>query len=253
MAITIDDFSKIWASTSPLTPYEFSEDNYKSGWNFVGGTPPSRQMWDFLQKNNDEKMQYLANNYLPLSGGTMSGNLFGSTELFIIGNSAPNTDAYTGLYGANSYNNGASVFVYGKDNSTGGGRFDVHAFDGTNRSILIGTPSGSLSWNGKEVDRVNASGTGYIRYENGWQLCYQTVIVPANTTNGVKIFTYPMPFVSGTSIQATPLGVADSKLITLVSALSRSSTEFQIQVATPTNTVPTYDTYVYVLSVGSWK
>lgn len=60
MAITIDDFDKIWASTSPLTPYEFSESNYKQGWNFVGATPPSRQMWDFLQKNNDEKMQYLA-------------------------------------------------------------------------------------------------------------------------------------------------------------------------------------------------
>ena len=59
MAITIDDFSKIWASTSPLTPYEFSEKNYKEGWNFVGATPPSRQMWDSIQKTNDEKTQWL--------------------------------------------------------------------------------------------------------------------------------------------------------------------------------------------------
>ena len=78
MAITTDDFNKIWASTSPLTPYEFSESNYKEGWNFVGGTPPSRQMWDFLQKNNDEKMQYLADNYLPLSGGKMTGAIEGN-------------------------------------------------------------------------------------------------------------------------------------------------------------------------------
>lgn len=56
------DFDKIWASTSPLTPYSFTEANYKSGWNFIGATPPSRQMWDFLQKNNDEKAQYLFNN-----------------------------------------------------------------------------------------------------------------------------------------------------------------------------------------------
>lgn len=62
MAITTDDFDKVWASTSPLTPYEFSESNYKEGWNFVGATPPSRQMWDFLQKNNDEKMKFLLNN-----------------------------------------------------------------------------------------------------------------------------------------------------------------------------------------------
>lgn len=81
MAITIDDFSKIWASTSPLTPYSFSDDNYKQGWNFVGSTPPSRQMWDFLQKQNDEKLKYLLDNfndYLPLSGGTMTGAIEGN-------------------------------------------------------------------------------------------------------------------------------------------------------------------------------
>lgn len=61
MAITTDDFNKIWASTSPLTPYSFSASQYKEGWNFIGSTPPSRQMWDYLQKNNDEKMQYLLN------------------------------------------------------------------------------------------------------------------------------------------------------------------------------------------------
>ena len=59
MAFTTDDFNKVWASTSPLTPYEFSESNYKEGWNFIGGTPPARQMWDYLQKQNDEKAQWL--------------------------------------------------------------------------------------------------------------------------------------------------------------------------------------------------
>lgn len=59
MAFSTDDFSKIWASTSPLTPYGFSESNYKEGWNFVGATPPARQMWDSIQKSNDEKSQWL--------------------------------------------------------------------------------------------------------------------------------------------------------------------------------------------------
>ena len=61
MAITIDDFNKIWASTSPLTPYTFSDANYRQGWNFVGATPPSRQMWDSWLKMTDEKCQYLYN------------------------------------------------------------------------------------------------------------------------------------------------------------------------------------------------
>lgn len=59
MAFTTDDFNKVWASTSPLTPYEFSESNYKEGWNFIGSTPPARQMWDSIQKLNDEKSKFL--------------------------------------------------------------------------------------------------------------------------------------------------------------------------------------------------
>lgn len=66
MAFTTDDFNKVWASTSPLTPYEFSETNYKEGWNFVGATPPARQMWDYLQKLTDEKIQYIYNNMIPV-------------------------------------------------------------------------------------------------------------------------------------------------------------------------------------------
>ena len=65
MAFSTDDFNKVWASTSPLTPYEFSESNYKEGWNFIGGTPPARQMWDYLQKLTDEKIQYIYNNMIP--------------------------------------------------------------------------------------------------------------------------------------------------------------------------------------------
>jgi hypothetical protein len=61
--VTWDDFDRIWARTSPLTPYEFSDSNYSQGWNFVGSTPPARQMWDSIQKKNDEKFKYLRDNF----------------------------------------------------------------------------------------------------------------------------------------------------------------------------------------------
>lgn len=101
MAITTDDFNKIWASTSPLTPYDFSESNYKEGWNFVGATPPSRQMWDFLQKQNDEKAQWL---YLNVVQGipigvvqAFAGNTVPDGWLLCDGSAVSRTD-YAGLY-----------------------------------------------------------------------------------------------------------------------------------------------------------
>lgn len=78
MAITLADFTKIWASTSPLTPYSFSDSNYQEGWNFIGSTPPARQMWDFIQKQNDEKLKYIVDNFLPTTGGTMTGAIVGN-------------------------------------------------------------------------------------------------------------------------------------------------------------------------------
>lgn len=73
MAINITDFDKIWASSSPLTPYTYTDANYEEGWNFVGSTPPARQMWDGYMKWSDEKQQWIVNNFLPLSGGTLTG------------------------------------------------------------------------------------------------------------------------------------------------------------------------------------
>ena len=168
MAITIDDFSKIWASTSPLTPYSFSESNYKEGWNFIGATPPARQMWDSIQKSNDEKLKYLLDNfadYLPLAGGTMAGAIVGNP-------------------------------------------LTLSADDGNDSADLVLDPSGSATWNGKEVERVNASGTNYIRYESGLQICWDTVnITPSSggapfAHSGSTAVTFPVAFSSAPLVLA---------------------------------------------------
>lgn len=53
------DFSKIWASNSPLTPYTFTDANYLDGWNFIGSVPPSRGMFDAWMNGTDTKQKYL--------------------------------------------------------------------------------------------------------------------------------------------------------------------------------------------------
>lgn len=167
MAITLADFNKIWASSSPLTPYSFSEAQYKEGWNFIGGTPPSRQMWDFLQKNNDEKMQYLANNYLPLSGGTMTGN-----TLITMGNGESYVRNWgNGLYlgGTKDSNNASTLALFTNSNANG---FQLQAGDGTTFKRMVGNPDGTLTWDGQPLLPVGiVQAYAGTTIPNGWLLC----------------------------------------------------------------------------------
>ena len=196
MAITKDDFNKIWASTSPLTPYKFSKSQYKEGWNFIGSTPPSRQMWDYLQKNNDEKMQYLANNYLPLSGGTMTGSIryVDNGKVFTIGKTDGKVDICWDWFNKA----GAGLGLRSTDYSSPG-EFILFAIDANNTGSLTGTPGGSLTWNNKEIERVSAKGTNGIRFESGIQICWGTLSIPDGTA-GREVsdtITFPYPFANG--------------------------------------------------------
>ena len=62
--MAVPDFSKIWASQSPLNPYEFDDADYLEGWEFIGEIPPDRRMLDTWQRQADTKMQWLKNNML---------------------------------------------------------------------------------------------------------------------------------------------------------------------------------------------
>lgn len=62
MSITENDFAKIWGSTSSVPEYTFTDNDYRNGWEFVGNLPPTRAMWDSLQRNNDNKMKFLLGN-----------------------------------------------------------------------------------------------------------------------------------------------------------------------------------------------
>ena len=53
------DFSKIWASNSPLPTYTFSDADYLTGWDFVGSAPPTKNEFDAWFKLVDEKLNYL--------------------------------------------------------------------------------------------------------------------------------------------------------------------------------------------------
>lgn len=160
MAITLADFTKIWASTSPLTPYSFSESNYKEGWNFIGGTPPSRQMWDSIQNQNDEKLKYIVDNFLPLSGGTMTGAIESTGEAIKNIDDTSHVRILGGTDSTSSY-----IGIWAKDNSATPGVIQLRTSDGTNNKSLLAYPNGDLTWNGKNLDYC-ADLSIFADYEN---------------------------------------------------------------------------------------
>ena len=53
------DFSKIWASSSPLPDYTFTDSEYVTGWDFVGSAPPTKNEFDAWFRQTDEKLKWL--------------------------------------------------------------------------------------------------------------------------------------------------------------------------------------------------
>lgn len=206
MAFTIDDFEKVWASTSPLTPYEFSDSNYQQGWNFIGATPPARQMWDFLQKRNDEKTQWLYNNKLSLSGGTMTGMINLNGQAINFGTDYQDT--------ARIYKISNLLRLVGGSNTSDGSHIDVgspsasehgivlDAKDNSNETKLIAKPDGTLTWGSKAVIVGNEYSETFTvsSIDAGAQLNVGTL---AHTPKYFSVL-----YVSGSNWAATSVGIS---------------------------------------------
>lgn len=55
------DFSKIWATNSPLPEFNFTDSEYLTGWDFVAASPPTKSQFDAWFRLTDQKLQWLYN------------------------------------------------------------------------------------------------------------------------------------------------------------------------------------------------
>ena len=107
-----------------------------------------------------------AGNYLPLSGGTLTGRFwFDSSEGGIGIASSQNEAGRLRLMGGNGYNKGAQLLLNGQNVSSNPGHFQLSATDTTNTASLYGFPNGILTWNGKTVI-VGTEATETFRIES---------------------------------------------------------------------------------------
>ncbi len=97
-------------------------------------------------------------NYLPLSGGTLTGNILGQSSDWRIINTYADNAGRIFLLGGNGSSSGASMALYGNGYNNAGGQFIITAHDGTNSMVLRGYPDGKLTWGSANL-LTSAGGT----------------------------------------------------------------------------------------------
>lgn len=163
----------------------------------------------------------VVNGALPLSGGTMTGGIAYSGVNVIA--KSDDTDEYVEIVGGTSESTGAHISVYGKDNTSKPGNITMEAYDGTNTNRMVLEPTGSAQIGGKEVERVNSSGTGYIRFESGLQICWNRV---SSVTTSGKAETFLAAFKTG-STPRLAIATATNAIAVAFSGLSESGCTFK--------------------------
>lgn len=176
----------------------------------------------------------ITSTYLPLSGGTLTGAL-ALTNI----KSTANTNRVSIVGGTDETS--AYLNLYGKTHASYAGQFSLTAYDGTNRRSLAGKPDGTLTWSGKELERVHAysisASTGYVRYTSGLQIVWGDV--GSVGTTAVEE-TYAVAFSAYPSVVAT----ANSNATIYINA--NNSTRFTVRTASGTTTVR-------YIAIGKWQ
>ena len=105
-----------------------------------------------------------ASKYLPLAGGTVSGAITHSQTIAV---KAKSPSVSTNILGGTSLEDGGSLALFGVEDSSYPGGFWLRSSNGTTFNRLIGTATGSLTWNEKNIVRsvngVTADPTGNVQ------------------------------------------------------------------------------------------
>ena len=168
------DFSKIWASASPLPAYTFTDEDYTTGWDFVGSAPPTKNQFDAWFKYVDERLKWLYDKLMtslyPVGSvyisfdSTDPSTIFGGTwerlkDRFLLASGdayAPNTTGGSATKTLTTSNlpahthtcgsAGAHTHTRGTMNITAGGFMGESTEIGGNYEKFMKQASGALYW-----------------------------------------------------------------------------------------------------------
>lgn len=182
------DFSKVWASNSPLPEYTFSDADYLTGWDFVGSAPPTKNEFDAWFKLVDEKLNWLygqlqdtASKLYPVGSVYISFNsadpstLFGGTwsrlkDTFLLvngdsyapnttGGSATKTISVTNMPSHNHSVNSSGSHTHSATTSTAGNHTHTRGSMNITGSLVNASADDEMF---TYADSVSASGALYM-------------------------------------------------------------------------------------------
>lgn len=187
----------------------------------------------------------LSKDVLPLAGGTMTGAIIRRGDAVYCNAD----DSFVRLNGGSEYTSGASLQLNGQ---TANGRFALMARkSGVGAPVLLGDPDGTLMWNNKNIECINASGTNYVRYDNGLQICWRSGA--SFNTDGTQIV-FPVPFKDATySVSVTTRGLTTSTNIALAKVTEKASAGFVAMAVATSNISSFTGGSLDYIAIGLWK
>lgn len=130
------------------------------------------------------KVVTLTGDCLSVSGGRMIGPINGNASTFTLS-----------LNGGSGSSDGAYLRLYSKDHGSLGGYVTITAAKSADTFVqLIMRPDGVISWGGKSFLLVEDSGSYYIRFTNGLQICWG--FANSFTHGAAKSISFPQSFKS---------------------------------------------------------
>jgi hypothetical protein len=134
---------------------------------------------------------------------------------------------------------GGQLFLFNKNDADYKGGFLLRALDTAGAACdLLGRGDGSLSWRGNSIDTVVSSGSNFIRYMSGLQICWGAAEVSSQGTTYVN---FPQAFSHSVSAVISPIGSGPD-----VPGCYASTTTLNINCGSITSPV-------YWIAIGYWK
>ena len=142
-------------------------------------------------------------------------------------------------------NYGGIIYMHASDAPSNPGLIQLFAYNDTSggsNSRLTLYPGGSLTLNNKPVEVVEQSGSNYVRYANGLQICWGS-----DTGGAWHVVSLPVPF-KDTSYAVMTMG--DSRLY--VGAEAYSTTQIKLGSGSANSANQRYDAGRW-LAIGFWR